>query len=280
VLLGIGAIAWVMKLLKWPRPPLVLGFILGGLVERYMFISTERYGWSWLTHPVVMVMLAITLWGLLSPVVRGFLKRRDSRGGPALRWQPGNISPDLCFAALVFCVFAYAIWSSRGWDLGARLVPQVISWSGIFFTGAVIAINFLFAPAREATADGADGADALKFDPRRQKVVDTGHLDLQTDFSDLTLRQFWGRAASYFLWLLGYLGMAAVVGMLPAMLLFLVGYMRFQGGERWSTALKVGGIAWIAAYGLFHLILVQPWPQTLLGDVFPELRSIHYLNLF
>ena len=35
-----------MKQFKWPRPPLVLGFVLGEIIERYMFISIERYGGS------------------------------------------------------------------------------------------------------------------------------------------------------------------------------------------------------------------------------------------
>ena len=43
-LLVFGTIGWVMKRCGWPRPPLVLGFVLGKLIERYMFISVERYG--------------------------------------------------------------------------------------------------------------------------------------------------------------------------------------------------------------------------------------------
>ena len=33
-----------MKQAKWPRPPLLLGIVLGEVVERYMFISVQRYG--------------------------------------------------------------------------------------------------------------------------------------------------------------------------------------------------------------------------------------------
>ena len=45
-----------MKQFKWPRPPLVLGLVLGDTIERYMFISVERYGLSWLLRPVVAVL--------------------------------------------------------------------------------------------------------------------------------------------------------------------------------------------------------------------------------
>ncbi|MGH6886625.1 MAG: tripartite tricarboxylate transporter permease, partial [Geminicoccales bacterium] len=51
VLLIFGVIGWVMKRFGWPRPPLILGFVLGGIFERYLFISVERYGLEWLERP-------------------------------------------------------------------------------------------------------------------------------------------------------------------------------------------------------------------------------------
>ena len=56
-LLLFGLLGWVMKQFKWPRPPLVLGLVLGDSIERYMFISIERYGFTWLWRPVVAVLL-------------------------------------------------------------------------------------------------------------------------------------------------------------------------------------------------------------------------------
>jgi TctA family transporter len=35
-LLFFGFLGWTFKHLKWPRPPLVLGFILGSVIERYL----------------------------------------------------------------------------------------------------------------------------------------------------------------------------------------------------------------------------------------------------
>ncbi|MDH5750660.1 MAG: tripartite tricarboxylate transporter permease, partial [Rhodospirillales bacterium] len=39
ILLGFGVFGWIMKRMGWPRPPLILGFVLGKVVERYFFIS-------------------------------------------------------------------------------------------------------------------------------------------------------------------------------------------------------------------------------------------------
>ncbi|MFQ5852565.1 MAG: tripartite tricarboxylate transporter permease [Candidatus Binatia bacterium] len=56
-----GALGWFMKRCGWPRPPLLLGFLLGGLIERYLFISVRAYGASFLLRPVVVAIFLITL---------------------------------------------------------------------------------------------------------------------------------------------------------------------------------------------------------------------------
>src|ERR1700761_2335114 len=68
-LLFFGMLGWGMKHFKWPGPPLVLGFILGGILERYMFISIERYGVSWMLHPVVLIMFAMAGLSLMGPLL-------------------------------------------------------------------------------------------------------------------------------------------------------------------------------------------------------------------
>ncbi len=56
-----GALGWIMKRCGWPRPPLLLGFLLGSLIERYAVISVKAYGLAFLTRPLVIVIWAITI---------------------------------------------------------------------------------------------------------------------------------------------------------------------------------------------------------------------------
>jgi len=51
----------------WPRAPLVLGFVLGKLAETYLFISMARYGYAWLTQPLVLVLMALTALVIVFP---------------------------------------------------------------------------------------------------------------------------------------------------------------------------------------------------------------------
>ncbi len=61
VTLIFGVFGYFMVLFEWPRPPFVLGLVLGRTIENYLWISTSAYGASWLMHPPVMVILLITL---------------------------------------------------------------------------------------------------------------------------------------------------------------------------------------------------------------------------
>src|SRR5262249_44089403 len=68
-LIFFGMLGWAMKHFKWPRPPFVLGFILGDVIERYMFISIQRYGAGWMLRPFVVLMFIMAGLSLLRPLL-------------------------------------------------------------------------------------------------------------------------------------------------------------------------------------------------------------------
>ena len=59
VLAAFGLLGWVMKRIGMPRPPLLVGFILSVLVERYLWMSYSIHDWDWLTRPLVLVIGAL-----------------------------------------------------------------------------------------------------------------------------------------------------------------------------------------------------------------------------
>ncbi len=58
-LLVMGLLGWLMKQYGWPRPAALIGYVLAGNLEMYLFISVQRYGFSWLKHPGVIVLALI-----------------------------------------------------------------------------------------------------------------------------------------------------------------------------------------------------------------------------
>ena len=70
VTLAAGALGYLMVRFEWPRAPLVLGFVLGKLAETYLFISMARYGYGWLTQPLVLVLIALTVVVIVLPYIQ------------------------------------------------------------------------------------------------------------------------------------------------------------------------------------------------------------------
>jgi putative tricarboxylic transport membrane protein len=83
VMLVFGMIGLIMVRLNWPRPPLILGLVLGPLAENYFFLSISRYGWSWLTRPLVLLIFAVALASVLAPPLAArWRSRRGHRQPP------------------------------------------------------------------------------------------------------------------------------------------------------------------------------------------------------
>ena len=72
---------------------------------------------------------------------------------------------------------------------------------------------------------------------------------------------------------------ATVIGLLPALFVFLLGFTLTEGRERWVIALAVAVLTSAAWYFLFHQVLRVPWPAALLGDLLPVLRSNPLTNV-
>src|SRR6185436_3078992 len=70
IVLLFGALGLAMARLGWPRPPLLLGLVLGPLAENRLFLATDNYGAAWLLRPGVLLLLAIALAGLLFPILQ------------------------------------------------------------------------------------------------------------------------------------------------------------------------------------------------------------------
>lgn len=275
VLLGLGMVGWVMKRLRWPRPPLILGFVLGDIFENSMFISVERYGFGWLTRPIVIVLFAVTLYGLFAPALKSYLaNRRVNRTRSSARFKFQKPNADTAFSLALLIGFTLTLYVSSGWDFGAKLVPQVIGWSAVSLTGYLLVTRLFFAEAPFKSAAGMGIIPGPEAKPKEDV-----HFDITADYGDLQPNTILRRAVVYFAWCLFFLAAAGVVGLLPAMALYLIGYMRFEGKESWTTTLAVAVPVWGLSYILFHKVLIIPWPQALLGDWLPALRSSNWLNL-
>jgi len=79
VTLFFGLLGYFMLRFHWPRAPLVLGLVLGKVAERYLWISTARYGLDWLGRPIVLVLIALTVLVVALPFIQEWRARDRMR---------------------------------------------------------------------------------------------------------------------------------------------------------------------------------------------------------
>jgi TctA family transporter len=69
-LLAFGFLGYAMVVAQWPRPPLLLGFVLGGVAEKNLWLAVQTTGWSWTTKPLVVVFVLIAVASFCYPLLR------------------------------------------------------------------------------------------------------------------------------------------------------------------------------------------------------------------
>jgi len=80
-LLAMGVLGWLMKQFGWPRPAALIGYVLARNLETYLFISVQRYGFSWLIRPGVLILVAIIAISLYLSI--RFRPNKKAAGGGA-----------------------------------------------------------------------------------------------------------------------------------------------------------------------------------------------------
>lgn len=255
VLLIAGLIGWTMKRLKWVRPPLILGLVLGVLMERYMSISVVRYGADWLTRPVVIVLLTLAALVFFKPMFKLV------RGGGIARMRPsGKITLKLEDLVYVFFIGIglYMLVTAQGWLFMARIGPTVVA--SILVTAGTISLAYkiFVIPAQSGPAYAGGGV----------------HMDVAGDHDQkLPDRVVLARAARFFGWFLAFLVCMGVIGMIPTVPLMIVAFMRVEGREPWRLSLILAACVTVLLYVIFDRIIHIPWPECLLGQWFPALAG-------
>jgi TctA family transporter len=81
VVVAFGVLGYFMRRFGYPRPAMILGLVLGELMERYLYRSMAAYGFSWLTRPAVIVLLILAGVSFVM-TLRGRFKGRPEAGAP------------------------------------------------------------------------------------------------------------------------------------------------------------------------------------------------------
>ncbi len=154
VVLALGALGLSMKWLGWPRPPLILGFILGPIIERNLWPSINAFGVTgMLTRPVTITLLVLAVaavayvtWalgrtgavagvteGAPPPIAGGSDDAPEAapaaasaptpKAGPRLQWHWDSL-----FTLFLIALVGWALYETQGFPLpSSRFLPQMVT---------------------------------------------------------------------------------------------------------------------------------------------------------
>ncbi len=235
-----SAIGYFFKLFDWPRPPFLVAVVLGGQLERYLWLSTARYGWSWLVHPGVLIIFALVALTLVMPLVRRRRQGKAIRGEAPPPLTRALRLGDIAFLTVVVAVLALAALFASDWMLRASLIVFFLVVIGIPLALVQVILHFRALRSPE-TAPPTDA-----------------------DKTAIVIR----RTAEIAGWLIGLAAGAYLIGFHITLGLFPLLYVRTYGGS-WRDGLILGGLAEGFVFLVFDTLLgvywLQPYLFQLLG---------------
>jgi hypothetical protein len=142
--------------------------------------------------------------------------------------------PSLALAVLVMLVSGYGVLTAWDWPAKAALFPLAIGIP-LFCLGAAEAAWVLLGAREEKKAGPMDSQLRLPKDGLRRAALAVG-------------------------WMLGFFAAIVLLGFPLAVPLFVLLYLRLQGGERWLVCIVTTAAVWGFFYGLFDRLLHLPFP--------------------
>ncbi|MEE9145351.1 MAG: tripartite tricarboxylate transporter permease [Candidatus Binatia bacterium] len=256
-----GALGWFMVRYDWQRPPLLIGLVLGGIMENNFFIAYSIYGWSFLARPIVIFLILMTLSGLFYPSLKELWKKW--KGGEVKKsaeetYRPSSeedegvvagVTPyHALFALLLVAVFGYvmreAFFGFGDFDYEERtaLFPKVIGIPGLIMALLVFVQELrkcILQPAGQASQVSESGFEPAEV--RRRTISIVG----------------WILGFFAFIWLLGF-SLASVVGTIL--------YLKVGSKERWPISIILTLVAGFFFAGVFEYALYLPFPNGMLFE--------------
>lgn len=231
--IGFGLVGFAMKKWKFPRAPLILGFVLGPLGEDYLHKSVELWGLAFLKKPfvlgllgLVVASLAYTGWQMLKQRVHSPTGSRRRSGG------------EIACTVVSLLVFAGALFSCWQWSAAARRFPQILALIGLGLTTWLIVsavISLRTPPGSESSVFAkkdlkAEIEDAMSKPTPRGEVVMVG-------------------------WIVLFLGLIYVFGFWVAMAGFTALFTWVYGREEWKVVLSATAGLSVSMYLVFHVLM-------------------------
>lgn len=244
-----GVLGWILQQLNWPRPPLILGLVLGPLAENRLFLSVDNYGLTWILRPAVIILIIITSTGAVYPILQQWKKKSEEfEVQKSYEKKEIKFNWEVIFSLFIIIVFIFALIESRHFDSRTGIFPWVIGFPVLFLT----TIQLL----RDLT-----GKKALK---EAHPISSIPEVPKEIYRKRILNIFFWIFAYFCGIWLLGFPIGTPLCSFIQ---------LKFSYKERWLISILLTLFIWIFIYIFFYRLLHVPFPP---GKIFSWFK-IHYV---
>ena len=250
-----GVIGFFMKRGGWPRPPVILALVLGGILERTFQISSSIHGgMGWLGRPIVIALMIIIVVSVFL-AARSIAKQKKSKEAAAGEGSEKNPIVSLPMSLLLLGTFIWAGITATGWQPSVRQFPLMICIPGALLTLMVVAKDLR--QSLQVKAAAGNWTTTL------QKASKDGWL---------------GEALPFFSYLIAMLLLSLVIGQKIALPIFVGIYLVRWGHYSKKVALAYAAATWLILVFfydqvmdlLFHTSYLALWLQPMLPRAFPD----------
>ncbi|MBK17756.1 MAG: hypothetical protein CMM52_02815 [Rhodospirillaceae bacterium] len=245
VLLVFGLIGYFMKLGGWPRPPIVLGFVLGKIMEEAMNLSMQVHGWGSFSRPIVLIIIALIVITVIFAVRKQKRKSAEQAANAdditladnevMVAEEGGKVCPPASWpiSAILILLFVYCFYEAIPWSFSPKVFPQTVS-----VVGLILAIG------------------ALTFDLKGLSALRAGTAGRDVVGVD---RTYFLKSLYFHGWLIGIFALTLLIGQFPTLLLFVILYLVIWGKFSWKVVLiyTIGAIVFLLV--MFNEIVPVLW---------------------
>ena len=238
-LLAIGLLGILMKRFGWPRPALLIGYVLAPQAETFFYQALQFNGWEFLIRPGVLIIGAITI---LS-VYFGLRNRVDDTGVDGLEMPTSHGTRDLqlVFAVAMLGLFGIALHDAMAHSFLGAVFPMGVAVVGLVF-GIILLIHLW--------RGHSDHPAFFDYELVGDHVGQEG------------LGWFWSGPA----WIAGLVVGTAIFGFYIAMIAFFIAFLRIRAGASWVKTLVMTACAALFILGLAYMLSLN-FPSGMLQDM-------------
>ena len=237
-----GLLGFVMKRGGWPRPPVVLALVLGGILEGSFQISMRIHkGAGWLGRPIVLLIILVILVSVFMGW-RRLKKQQSQESSPETEGSRPNAVVSIPLAASLVVLFIWAGFESLDWPKSVKQLPLLVTT-----VGAILSLGVFYQDARQLqTSRSALGSWA-------------------TTVTDGLRRGMIPEAAKFFAYLTGMVLLTLIVGQKIALPVLLAVYLWRWGGYSLQFSLAYGLAGWVVIVGFYDRIMGLTFYPSWLG---------------